>query len=239
MGDLETKLDWMRDGEDFFSAALSALENDQLGERGLLPGWTRSEIVAHVARNADALQNLLHWARTGEETPMYASPGQRDADIAEGALRPPAELRDNAASASRSLRAAVDSLPSSAWEASVRTARGRTVPATEIPWMRCREVWIHGVDLDAGSGFDAVRRDVALALIDDVVTGLAARGDCPAVVLVSSEDENRSWALGPDSGAVVVEGTPSALLAWVSGRSSGDSLSPRDRAAVPALPGWL
>lgn len=239
MVDLDTKLEWMRDGEDFFLAALSALGNDQLAERGLLPAWTRSEIVAHVARNADALQNLLHWARTGDETPMYTSADQRDADIAAGASRPPVELREDAASASQNLRSAVDTLPASAWEASVRTARGRTVPATEIPWMRCREVWIHGVDLNAGSGFEAVRRDVTWALIDDVVRAVGARDDCPAVVLVSTDDENRSWVLGKEPGAVIVEGTSAALLAWVTGRSSGASLAPRSAATVPALPRWL
>ena len=31
--------------------------------------------------------------------------------------------------------------------AEVVTAQGRTVPATEIPWLRAREVYVHVVDL--------------------------------------------------------------------------------------------
>ena len=53
----------------------------------LCEGWTRAHVVTHIARNADALSNLVHWATTGEPTPMYASPESRDADIAEGARR--------------------------------------------------------------------------------------------------------------------------------------------------------
>jgi maleylpyruvate isomerase len=48
----------------------------------LLLGWPRRTVVAHVARNADALVNQLTWARTGEESPMYASTQARDTAIA-------------------------------------------------------------------------------------------------------------------------------------------------------------
>ena len=47
---------------------------------------------AHLSLNAEAIGNLVHWARTGEERPMYASPEQRSADIEAGALRPVDEL---------------------------------------------------------------------------------------------------------------------------------------------------
>jgi len=52
-----------------------------------------SGVVTHIAANADALCNLLHWARTGEERRMYASAQARDEGIAAGALLPAAELR--------------------------------------------------------------------------------------------------------------------------------------------------
>ena len=51
-----------------------------------LPGWTRKHLVAHLAGNAEALLRLLHWAGTGERTPMYTSPEQRNADIESLAL---------------------------------------------------------------------------------------------------------------------------------------------------------
>ncbi|MBD3008267.1 maleylpyruvate isomerase N-terminal domain-containing protein [Streptomyces sp. 5-10] len=58
-----------------------------------LPGWSRAHLVAHVARDADALVNLLNWARTGVETSMYASADQRAREIEEDARRRPEDLR--------------------------------------------------------------------------------------------------------------------------------------------------
>ena len=40
----------------------------------LLPGWTRAHLLAHVARDADAMRNLLTGARSGQDRPAYAAP---------------------------------------------------------------------------------------------------------------------------------------------------------------------
>jgi len=58
----------------------------------LLPEWSIGHIVTHLARNADGFRNLLIWARTGAETPMYPSEESRDRDIEAGARRSAAEL---------------------------------------------------------------------------------------------------------------------------------------------------
>lgn len=50
-------------------------------------------VLAHVCANAEALQHLAHWARTGEETPMYSSPTQRNEDIEAGSHKEASELR--------------------------------------------------------------------------------------------------------------------------------------------------
>ena len=84
---------------------------------------------------------------------MYASPEQRNAEIAGGATLPAAELRALVADSAERLGRRSDALSPRPWQASVVTAQGRTVPATEIPWMRAREVAVHTVDLDAGVGF--------------------------------------------------------------------------------------
>ena len=55
----------------------------------LLPGWTRAHVLAHLARNADAMRNLLAGVRSGQDRPAYASAEARQADIERGAgLRP-------------------------------------------------------------------------------------------------------------------------------------------------------
>ncbi len=125
-------LKWWREGEAAFLATVDGLTDDELAESSPLPGWTRTTAIAHVARNADALVNLLAWARTGVETPMYASPASRDADIATTAALPPAALRADLIEARTRLAEAVEQLSETAWVAQVRTAQGRTVPAREV-----------------------------------------------------------------------------------------------------------
>lgn len=109
--DLARVRDWVRDGTTLFETTVAAVGDDELRAASTLPGWTRAHVVAHVARNADALVNLLTWARTGVPTPMYASPRQRAADIEAGARAEPARLRADLAAAHARLAAALDALP--------------------------------------------------------------------------------------------------------------------------------
>src|SRR5688500_6572348 len=77
----------------------------------LLPGWTCGHVLTHIARNADSYVNLLTWARTGVETPMYPSLERRAEEIVAGAGRSLAEqIADLTASAAR-FAAAVDAMP--------------------------------------------------------------------------------------------------------------------------------
>ncbi|BFO18728.1 hypothetical protein SHKM778_51160 [Streptomyces sp. KM77-8] len=106
--------------------------------------------MAHVAANADALGNLVHWAATGEERPMYASADERAAGIAKGPALSAGELRSWLTGSAHRLAAGLDGLTDEQWHREVVTAQGRTVPATELPWMRAREVCVHAVDLGTG-----------------------------------------------------------------------------------------
>jgi maleylpyruvate isomerase len=183
-----------------------------------------------VARNADALVNLLTWARTGVETPMYASPEAREAGIAEAAQLGPAELRAEVLAATGRLAEAMRSVPADAWSAQVRTAQGRMVPAREVPWMRSREVWVHAVDLDAGVGFADVPEDVLAALVDDVFRMWDRRDQVPDVAVFAGD---REWG----TGALAVAGTLPAVAAWLTGRSDGAGLEADG--PLPALAAWL
>ena len=87
---------------------------------------------------------------------MYASAEARDHAITTTAQLPLASLVEDCRSASRRFAAAVNGLPGPAWDVEVRTAQGRTVPASQAVWMRCREVWVHAVDLDTGKSFGAI-----------------------------------------------------------------------------------
>jgi maleylpyruvate isomerase len=223
-------LAWWADGERHLGTAVGRLTDEEFAAPSLLPGWSRATVLAHVARNADALVNLLTWARTGVETPMYASPQARDAGIAELAGQPAAQLRGEVLAATERLATAVHGLPDAAWSAPVRTAQGREVPAAEVPWMRCREAWVQAVDLDAGVGFAEIPDGVLAALVDDVFTAWRRQDHEPAVTVSAGE---RTWGTGP----VAVSGSLPATAAWLTGRSDGSDLGsdgPR-----PHLPRWL
>src|SRR5699024_8109108 len=88
-----TELAWARGGTAYFARKLGGLTDDALIGPSLLPGWNRAALVAHVGYNARALTRLCEWARTGTETPMYASTEQRGAEIERGATLPPRALR--------------------------------------------------------------------------------------------------------------------------------------------------
>ena len=223
-------LGWWADGEQHLGTALGRLTDEEFTAPSLLPGWSRQQLLAHVARNADALVNLVDWARTGVETPMYPSPEARDAGIAETAALPPARLRGEVLAATGRLAEAVHGLPDEAWTAQVRTAQGRMVPATEVPWMRCREVWVHSVDLDAGVGFGDVPDDVLAALVDDVFRMWDRRDQVPDVAVFAGD---REWG----TGALAVAGPLPEVTAWLTGRSAGTGL--QADGPLPALAAWL
>jgi maleylpyruvate isomerase len=174
-------------------------------------------VVAHLARNADALINLLDWARTGVETPMYPSREARDAGIEATAALPPAELRADYAAASARFAEAVEAMPESAWTASLRNMQGRQLPAADVPWMRAKEVWVHGTDLAAGLTFADVPAECCAALVDDGHGLFTARDETPDVTLVATDVE-RTWG----SGAGKAEGPVSAIAGWLTrGDDSG------------------
>src|SRR5690348_13303455 len=123
----------MAEGTTIFLKTLAGVPDEGLGAPSLLPGWTRRHVAAHVALNAEALGNLVTWARTGVETPMSAPTEQRDADIEAGARRPPAELRAWVVRAAADLETALSGLTYEQRQHRVRTAQGRDRAAAEIP----------------------------------------------------------------------------------------------------------
>ena len=79
----------------------------------LLPGWTRAHVLAHVARNADAMRNILVGVRTGQDRPGYTSAGSREAGIEQDAGRPARELTADLADSAMALRTVARQLPGS------------------------------------------------------------------------------------------------------------------------------
>jgi uncharacterized protein (TIGR03083 family) len=175
-------LSWMEDGTRVLLDTLDGLPDGALDAATGLPSWTRRHVIAHVHYNAEALRRLVSWARTGTPSPMYTGPEQRNGEIEAGSRLPAGELRALVRGSAEALAKDLRELPESAWTNEVVTAQGRTVPATEIPWMRTREVWVHTIDLNAGAGFDDMPPGLIRALIDDIVTKRVASGQGPELV---------------------------------------------------------
>src|SRR4051794_27212625 len=113
----------------------------------LLPDWTRGHVLTHLARQADAMTNLLTAARTGEEMPAYPSPEARVEGIAAGAGRPLAEQIADIRDAHERMADAAAAMTGEAWTFHIPA---RNQIAAMLPWVRLREVEVHHVDLDAG-----------------------------------------------------------------------------------------
>lgn len=223
-------MEWARSGTALFLSTVDNLQDEQLHAPSSLPGWSRAWVVAHVACNARALSNLVTWASTGVESPMYPDAGARIRDIEAAASLPPDELRARLRDEATSLISAMGTMDVETSAAMVRSALGRAIPAAEIPWLRAREVWVHCVDLDAGVTLDRFPAHFALALLDEAAAAVGAKPGCPAVRLVSA-DSGKSWHLGGSEDVTEISGSVAELLGYVIGRTQ--------RADAPALPAWI
>ncbi|MEU9703455.1 maleylpyruvate isomerase family mycothiol-dependent enzyme [Streptomyces sp. NPDC047981] len=213
-------------------AAAASLDNAALAEPSRLPGWTRGHVLAHIARNADALVNVL------QGRPMYADAATRDADIERDAPRPPAEqLADLRATAERFQ--AVGAEPAD-WERTVELRNGVTDRAARIPFRRWVEVDLHHVDLGIGYELEDLPEEFVLREIDFLADRWSGRPDVPPVTLRRGygEDDGPSWRTGGDKGdPVVLGGTLAELLGWLSGRGDrGAHLALLEGDHLPELP---
>jgi len=221
-------LPWMRAGTEHVFAVVATLSDAELAGPSALPEWSRAHVVAHLARNAEALIRLATWARTGVETPMYPSREARAADIAASVGHPPERLRAELTATAADLDDALAALTPEQWRAEVRSALGRPLPAAQVPWMRIREVWLHAVDLDAGADVADVPGGVVDLLLDEVTTTLSAADGCPAATLAPT-DRDRRFRLG--AAGPVVAAPAATLVGWLTGRATLTD--------APKLPPWL
>ena len=176
-------------GTTYFLHKINELRDEEFDEPSLLPEWSRRHVIAHVSYNAEGICRLLSWARTGIETPAYASAEARTREIEVGATLDPATLRklykDSAARLDRQWR----DLPREAWRAEI-IVQGRAVPASTTLWRRTREVWLHAVDLNNGAAFTDFPAELIDRLVADVLSTWRQRqstDNIPNFVLVPGD----------------------------------------------------
>ncbi|MFE9610603.1 maleylpyruvate isomerase family mycothiol-dependent enzyme [Streptomyces sp. NPDC006012] len=207
--------------------AAAALDNAAVSESSRLPGWTRGHLLAHLARNADALVNVL------EGRPMYLSAEVRDADIERDAPRPlDAQLADLGKSAARFQDAGA--VPAD-WSRTVELRNGVVDSASRVPFRRWAEVELHHVDLGIGYELEDVPAEFTAREIDFLTERFRGHPDVPATRL--GDGAGRIWTTGGGAGGgpVAVEGPAADLLGWLAGRRDGAALR-TEGGPLPALP---
>lgn len=232
---------WMQQGAALVSGALDGLDEAAFTSSTELAGWTRAHVVAHLSANAEAVGRLVHWAATGEPTPMYSSMEQRNADIELGSQLAGSELTEWFNRSAATLDDSMANLNDQQWEAEVVTAQGRTVPASETPWMRAREVMVHAVDLGTGTAFGDLPEDFLTALCEDIVgkrTAAAGSDTAGPALTIEARDTGGRWVVDGTAGSVTVAGDLSALTAYLAGRGT-EGVITHDGGPAPALPAWL
>ncbi|BCW43325.1 maleylpyruvate isomerase family mycothiol-dependent enzyme [Arthrobacter sp. StoSoilB5] len=243
---LQEELLQARRGTAFFARKLNELTDAELDAGTRLPGWTRRHVVAHVGYNARAIARLVEWAATGVETPMYASPEARNQEINFGATLSPIALRNLFDHSAVHLSVEWRDLPDANWANDVRTAQGRTVPASETVWMRTREVWIHAVDLDNGATFNDIPAPVLERLLKDITGAWKTRGtDAGLLVKVMGTAGNGAGLTFGDTTAAdptIITGALPAVVEWAAGRGNSGVTAAGPGAPtqeVPAAPAWI
>lgn len=222
---------------DRFIATVDGFDAAALAAPSRLPEWTRAHVVAHVARHADAMVNLLTWARTGTVTYQYASADDRLSGIEAGAGMALDDLVADLRAAAERFAAAVNEMPDEAWGRQVRrgpAGSGETIPARRVLWSRLQEVEIHHVDLDAGYQPAEWTPWFTDRMLSELVRSFSMRDDAPRVTLRAGTTLER---IG-DGAASTVSGAPTEIVAWLIGRSKGSSLEVEPSGPLPALPAW-
>jgi maleylpyruvate isomerase len=208
------------------------LDPASLGSPSRLPGWTLGHVLTHLARNADAQTNLLTWARTGVETPMYSSPDARVAGIEAGAARPLREQIEDIKASHERFADAGAAMPAEAWTVAL-PAIGQTAAA--VPWARLREVEVHHVDLGDRYTPADWSDAFALRLLREIVNGTSGG---PAMILRPWGVEHPFHVGASSDGAPVVGGPTKSLAAWLAGRADGTDLTVSPDGELPAPAKW-
>lgn len=229
----------MEKGTDLFAEGAALLGPEEHDRPSLLESWTVAHLIAHVNSNARALVNLTIWARTGVETPMYQSNEQRAKDIEEASKQSLEFLIEDFQISSQEFLEAITSLSRDQLDNKVKSSRGRDIPVSDAAWIRIREVWIHAVDLGSGITFSRFPDLLLDALMNDVVSSFSSRDNIPGLGLYA-RDVSKTWSIGAADGAIPVDGSERAILAWLLGRSKGEDLTfGTSDGAPPLLPAWL
>lgn len=222
----------MRRESDMMMATVTSLSEDELAAPSKCDGWTRAHVVAHLARNADGVCNLIEWATSGLETSMYASREQRDADIERTAKLPREELFADLAEANARLAEAVEKLKNEGVQVDEVAIASGPISSLSLVARRTTELVIHHDDLATTWEWHEADPEAILDAIEVCVRRLQANPDSPGLTIVAGEGEQ--WVVG--DGAFRIEGYYDELLPFLAREQVEEGL--QYEGELPKLPAW-
>ncbi|MFF7471410.1 maleylpyruvate isomerase family mycothiol-dependent enzyme [Streptomyces sp. NPDC008092] len=207
--------------------AAAALDNAAGARPSRLPGWTVGHVLAHLARNADALANVL------AGRPMYVSAEARDTDIERDAPRALDVQLDDLRASHAGFRARA--AEPADWTRTVELRNGVTDSAARVPFRRWAEVELHHVDLGIGYELEDLPEEFSEREIDFLADRFGGHREVPSTGLRSDSGQVWTTGGGAPGGPVAVEGSTADLLGWLAGRRDGSALVVKG-GALPTLP---
>jgi len=130
---------------------IEVLTEEDVRLPSLLPTWSVSHVLTHLARNADSHVRRVLAATRGEVVDQY--PGgyaAREAEIQAGSSRLATQIIDDVRQTARAVDEAWKDAPQAAWLGRTRDANGRKRPLFELPSRRWQEIEVHLVDMGVG-----------------------------------------------------------------------------------------
>lgn len=218
--------------------ALTQLDEEAVRRPSLLPDWSRTHVIAHLSRNADAFSQVLRQVTAGEPAFMYASAEARTTGIEEtvDSSDVDALLKDAEEACARlgDALAACSADPATPY---TKVLGGdETWRLDSVGRRRRAEVEIHHADLGIGYVPDDWPTDFSLAMVKQRQDEMAALPEgCPSMVL-SSTDVEGLWKLGEGQGPEI-HGTVGDLAWWLVGRGGGRGLT-SSSGELPDLGRW-
>lgn len=210
-------------------ATVDSLSEDELKAPSLCAGWTRGDVIAHLASNGRALVKLVDWAASGKEQQLYASAEARAHEISALAAAPREELiaglRESARFfAEQALRLGADLAIGEVH------LHGKEIPVTSIVSLRIAEVVVHHHDLDTAWTIEEADPDSLLDALEAAVRTMRAK-NAPGMTLVTEERDE--WIIG--DGALRVASDREGMLEWLA-RGHAENVESDGR--LPKLPSW-
>ena len=194
---------------------LDGLTDADVNRPSRLAGWTLGHVLAHIEFQADSFTRLFEAAEKDEKAEQY--PGGMPARVAaiEQAATRSADL--HVAGIRRSVYGLEGTIARarSGWYGEATLVSGITVPMTDLPMRRWREVEVHLGDLGWGEfdghgcwSRDYVREDLLIMSMQWKARGSMGLNDLPAGVARRSDVERLAWLMG----RLVIEGVEPARL---------------------------